>query len=169
MRGSWMSGFSMCWRGDRRGEGREVEFPYIHSVMSTFSIANQCPMLGGNAVFHARAMYGLIDDAQEFDDAELCLPHGIIVKSLIEVQENAVMVIPNPAMDEITLVLTKELDEPGNFILYNAVGKEVMRAIVPAGSARIPFNTSTLAPAMYHYTVISETGKIGDGKLSIVR
>jgi hypothetical protein len=72
-------------------------------------------------------------------------------------------------MDEITLVLDMELKEPGSFILYNAVGKEVMRAVVPAGVLRTPINTAILAPAMYHYTVISEKEKIGDGKLSIVR
>lgn len=30
-----------------------------------FAIANQCPMLGGNAVFRARALYSLIDDTQK--------------------------------------------------------------------------------------------------------
>lgn len=132
-------------------------------------IADQCPMVGGNAVYRARALYSLIDDEQAYDDEGLCLAHGIIIKRLYETVANTVSVMPNPASDEATLVLTRMLHEAGVFVLYDAVGAEVMRYVVPPDMPRVAFSISSLAPALYHYRVLDPSGIIGDGKLSVVR
>lgn len=134
-----------------------------------FDIANQCPMMGGNAVFKARSLYWLIDDSYNFDDQALCLQHGIIVKSLSAKTINAVAVVPNPASDEATLVFDRELDEPGVFVVYDAVGAEVMRHVVPIEMPRLAFSTASLPPALYHYQVRGPSGVLGLGKLTIVR
>lgn len=134
-----------------------------------FDIANQCPMIGGNAVFYARSLYALIDDTQEFDDFLLCLPHGIVVKSLVELHANAVSMIPNPASDEATLVLTRELEGLGTLIMFDAIGAEVLRSSIPGRTLRLAFSTVTLAPGLYHYKVLAAGGVIGNGKLTIVR
>ena len=134
-----------------------------------FDIANQCPMVGGNAVFKARSLYWLIDDAYDFDDQLLCLQHGIIVKSMAQQKATASKVIPNPAGDQATLVLDQALEAAGAFVVYDAIGTEVMRWAVPIGSPRVDFSTARLAPAMYHYRVYGSLGVLGDGKLTIVR
>jgi hypothetical protein len=149
--------------------GKDVDAFTSDQASELFDIANQCPMVGGNAVFKARSLYWLIDDTYDFDDALLCLPHGIIVKSLMEHQANAVSVIPNPAGDEATLVLDRTLDEPGVFVVFDALGSEVMRSVVPLEMPRMTINTSSLAPALYHYQVRGPSGIIGDGKITIVR
>ncbi|MBV6404522.1 MAG: hypothetical protein IT228_00635 [Flavobacteriales bacterium] len=149
--------------------GKNVDSFTTTQTADLFAIANQCPMLGGNAVFKARSLYWLIDDSYDFDDQALCLQHGIIVKSLAAQPINAVAVIPNPAVDEATLVLDHELDEPGSFVVYDAVGAEVMRQVVPIDMPRLAFSTASLAPALYHYQVRGPSGVIGVGKLTIVR
>lgn len=104
-----------------------------------------------------------------FDDQQLCLQHGIIVKSLKPMDANIVGVVPNPARDGATLVLSTPLEEAGNFIVYNSVGEVVMRLDVPAKEPRMSFGTSGLASGVYHYRVVSTEGSVGNGRLCIVR
>jgi hypothetical protein len=137
-------------------------------VNDIFSIAILCPMIGGNAVFKARSLYWFIDDSYEFDDVSICLPYGIVVKSLEEQQSNALSVIPNPASDEATLILAHVLKDPGTLIIYDAVGAEVMRRTIPAQTVRFAFGTAALTPALYHYKVLTAVGAVGYGKLTIV-
>lgn len=77
--------------------------------------------------------------------------------------------IPNPAVDEATLVLDRVLDEPGAFVVFDGLGGEVMRHGVPIEVPRIAFSTRSLAPAIYHYQVQGPSGIIGSGKLTIIR
>lgn len=135
-----------------------------------FAIANQCPLTGGNAVYRARAMYALIDDEQDYDDPALCLQHGLIYRNMQQVDgHDAITVVPNPATDHASLVLDEAWDAPGVFVVYDAMGAEVMRAEVPAFTPRWEFSTAALAPAMYHYRVRGPSGNVTDGKLSIIR
>ncbi|MBK6894731.1 MAG: hypothetical protein IPH00_16775 [Flavobacteriales bacterium] len=125
--------------------GKDVDTFTVDQTNTLFYIANQCPMVGGNAVYRARSLYRLIDDEQQFDDPQLCLQHGIIVKRLVPAQEaDTIGVVPNPARDGATLVLGEPL-EAGVFILFNSVGVEVMRLHVPTEEPRCPFSTSRLA------------------------
>ncbi|MBV6405301.1 MAG: hypothetical protein GFGODING_02068 [Flavobacteriales bacterium] len=149
--------------------GKDIDGFTTTQANDLFAIASQCPMLGGNAVFKARSLYWLIDDSVDFDDQLLCLPHGIIVKNLTERSSNAVAVIPNPAVDEATLVLDRPLNTPGAFVVFNALGEEVIRYGVPMEVPHIVFSTRSLTPAIYHYQVRGPSGIIGSGKLTIVR
>ena len=149
--------------------GKDVDVFTATQASDLFDIASQCPMLGGNAVFKARSLYWLIDDLHDFDDAEICLPYGIIVKSLVEHEANAVSVLPNPTNTEATLVLARPLEGLGTLTVYNTVGEEVLRVNIPAETPRTVFNTSRLAPGIYHYAVLSPGGTLGNGKVTIVR
>jgi hypothetical protein len=149
--------------------GRDGDTVTTAQAAVLFDIADQCPMIGGNAVFMARSLYWWkVDDAQGFDDPLLCLPHGIIVRSVVERAPNAVIVVPNPASEEATLVLDQEQEEPMTFMLFNTVGKEVKRITVPAHTLRFPFSTAPLAPALYHFQVRGPSGLLGSGKLTII-
>jgi len=149
--------------------GKDEDSFTSDQASALFGIASQCPMIGGNAVFKARSLYSLIDGAQVFDDPLLCLPYGIVVKSLMEHASNAVSVVPNPASDEASLVLSLETTEPAYLTLHNTVGSEVLRVFVPKGVVRHSFSTANIAPGLYHYKVLSGGGLLGDGKLTIVR
>lgn len=149
--------------------GKDVNEFTASQTSELFNIANQCPMLGGNAVFKARSLYWLIDDDYDFDDASICLPYGIVVKKLSEQHSNPVRVVPNPASDEASLMLTRETDEPAYLTLYNAVGSEVMRVLVPKGVLRHAFSIASIAPGLYQFKVLGPNGLAGDGKLTILR
>lgn len=149
--------------------GKDVDSFTPTQTDDLFAIASQCPMLGGNAVFKARSLYWLIDDTYDFDDAALCLPYGIVVKSLTEPPMNSTAVIPNPASNEATLVLERPLEEAGMFVVYDALGSELMRHPLPMEMGRLVFNTASLAPGPYHYQVWGALGIVGGGMLTIVR
>ncbi|MBV6405675.1 MAG: T9SS type A sorting domain-containing protein [Flavobacteriales bacterium] len=149
--------------------GKDVDSFSSDQTIALFDIASQCPMLGGNSVFKARSLYWLIDDPYDFDDASICLPYGIIVKSLSQSHGNVVRVVPNPAHDEATLLLMEEAGNRTHLTLFNAVGSEVLRSPVPKGTSRHVFSILSLAPGLYHYIVLSNGGLMGDGKLTIVR
>ena len=149
--------------------GTEVDGFSTEQATTLFDIANQCPMVGGNAVFRARALYSLIDDDQQYDDELLCLQQGIVVKSLKQPAYATLNVIPNPASNEATLVLTEPLSDPGVFVVFDALGAEVLRYTVPVETLRYTMNTEALAPALYHYQVRGPSGLWGHGKLTIVR
>lgn len=133
------------------------------------AVADQCPLVGGNAVYQARALYYQIDPLQDFDDPALCLHHGLVTKSLKRPTVTGLSVVPNPAMDEATLVLIEALAAPGQLVFYNALGGEVLRMRVPEEQQRTSLSTAQLAPGVYHYRVLTGDVELGMGKLSIVR
>ena len=149
--------------------GKDVDTFTVDQTNTLFYIANQCPMVGGNSVYRARSLYRLIDDEQQFDDPMLCLQHGIIVKSLVAREMNIIGVVPNPTRDQAALVLEKPLDAPAVFIIFNAIGVEVIRHSIPMDMVRFEFSTTSLAAGLYHYQVRGPSGNMGEGKLSIIR
>lgn len=149
--------------------GKDVDTFTVAQADELFTIANQCPMLGGNAVYTARALYQLVDPEQEFDDALLCLPHGILVKSMRQGQTIGMSLHPNPAREEVMLMLEQSLDHPGQFIVYNALGAVAMHAPLEAEAVQHILDTRTLPPGLYQYQVRGPTGLVGTGKLAIIR
>lgn len=148
---------------------KDIDTFTVAQSADLFALANQCPMIGGNAVYTARALYRLIDDTYAYDDQLLCLPHGIIVKRLVAPEENGVAVVPNPARDQAVLVLGQPLDQVGLLVLYDLAGKEVMRVDIPKGEPRTEFTTGALASGLYQYRVESGGAMVGHGKLAITR
>ena len=138
-------------------------------VSALYSIADQCPMVGGNAVYRARAVYALIDDQQTFDDHELCLPFGIEVRSVEQAVAPTVQVLPNPANDQATLFYQLNQDVLGTFILQDAVGQVVQRHALESSAGQLSFSTESLPPGLYHFVLWPSVGATSSGKLVVVR
>jgi hypothetical protein len=134
-----------------------------------YAVAIQCPMAGGQAVFRARALYGLFDDAQDYDDASTCLSLGIVFRNLEQSDPPAVTVIPNPASDNITVYCVLEPDETGTLILFDALGAEAIRYPMTGRTQQQVFSVSRLSQGAYHYRVYTARGQLGEGKLTIIR
>lgn len=135
-----------------------------------FAIANQCPLVGGNAVYRARALYALINDDQEYDDPSLCLAQGITVRSMQATEEHhwRVQVMPNPARNEATLVYHLEEGQSGTLLLHDPVDRQVSQYSLSNEVDRFPFSTANLAPGTYHYSLTTDKGLLGEGKLTII-
>ncbi|MBL7939571.1 MAG: hypothetical protein JNL43_09445 [Flavobacteriales bacterium] len=148
---------------------KEVDSFTNAEATALLAIANQCPMAGGNAVYRARSLYALIDDDVEYNDASLCLQHGIIYKSLEPAATAQVSIQPNPACDAATLLYTMAADTYGTLIIYDALGKVAQRHSLSADRERYQFSVAALHQGAYHYVVSSGAEQIGTGRLVIVR
>ena len=149
--------------------GKDVDDFTTTQTSDLFAIANQCPLVGGNAEFRARSLYALIDDDVEYDDANLCLQHGIIYKNLELNAVSKVSIQPNPTDDAATLLYSMAEDKNGTLVIYDALGKEVLRHGLSSEHERHAFSTAELTQGAYHYVVSSGADAIGTGKLMIVR
>ena len=131
------------------------------------SIAEQCPLLGGNPVYQARSLYSLIDEEADFDDALLCAEAGYVVKSM-EQPAPSIRAYPNPnrtgqlffevlGLDAAEQVLTA--------ILYDVQGRPVAEQQIngPKGG----MDVSRLAQGLYHWTVQLNDQRLGHGKVTI--
>ncbi|MCB9184389.1 MAG: hypothetical protein H6591_10755 [Flavobacteriales bacterium] len=147
---------------------KDVEEFTTQQTQDLFSVANQCPLLGGDAVFTARALYYLIDPEQEFDDPALCLQEGLVTKSLKEEPKKGCSIVPNPAGSAATLVLSSPLDDGGQLLIYGATGVELIRMRLPSDQVRVDIDLGGLAVGVYHFQVRSAVGEVGDGRLIIV-
>ncbi|HRO40956.1 MAG TPA: hypothetical protein PLZ25_13670, partial [Flavobacteriales bacterium] len=134
---------------------KEVDTLSTAQAATLLAIADQCPMLGGNAVYAARALYRQVNDTLAWDDQLLCLPHGIIVKSVQQEDVATLTIVPNPARDNATLVLDRPLEQPGMLKVLDMTGKEVLRLDIPEGELRTEFAIGALASGLYQYRVVS--------------
>ncbi len=134
-----------------------------------FDLANQCPLIGGNAVYRARSLYALVDDDQEFDDPALCLDQGIVIRSVEQTIIPAVMIIPNPASDRAVLICETPLFASGELVLRDALGREALRIALLPETTGTEFNTAALKPGPYHFEVECNGQQLGDGKFVVVR
>jgi len=148
---------------------QEVDTLSTAQAATLLAIADQCPMLGGNAVYAARALYRQVNDTLAWDDQLLCLPHGIIVKSVQQEDVATLTIVPNPARDNATLVLDRPLEQPGMLKVLDMTGKEVLRLDIPEGELRTEFAIGALASGLYQYRVVSGSILIGHGKLAVTR
>jgi Secretion system C-terminal sorting domain len=94
-------------------------------------IANQCPKVGGDAVFKARTLYQMIESKLFIDDDKNCEQVASLVNNDIETIKAHVTtkefgVYPNPASDFIQLD-TKNATENGEWLIINAMGKVAVR------------------------------------------
>ncbi|MCF8245152.1 MAG: zinc-dependent metalloprotease [Saprospiraceae bacterium] len=136
---------------------------------STLSlIAGQCPLTGGSAVFKARSLLSVVEDIS-YDDDEICQPVGQRQANQAENFSN-VSIFPNPAKNEITVILPQNMDGKLNtVIIYDALGMSVLEKIIPKKSRSILINTSELKDGLYLVKVQVAGKQVFADKLIIIQ
>ena len=140
-----------------------------------WSIATQCPLSGGKAVFRARSLYLLVDPAADFgNDYAICNAEGIV---LLEVDANAidplaweaekstistaqkveeVQIFPNPATNRIHLMVPQT--EPAKWVeLRDLTGRVMLRETAP--TTEFDWDVSALPSGMYFVTIRYSNGE----------
>jgi hypothetical protein len=133
------------------------------------SIAEQCPVSGGLAVFKARALLSLFSPNLHFDDRQLCESSGgIRLQSNSPTKTTHYKVYPNPAMNEVTVEY--KLSEKGEawFTIYSTSGQTVSQKELAIGHPSTIVNTESLRPGVYQYSITS-TSETQHGKLVIIK
>ena len=130
-------------------------------------VASQCPLAGGNAVYRARALLSLIGDNYDFDDVNICLQAGIILRQKSEIQSIAAL-YPNPASSSATLTYNLAENTQADFQLFNSIGQLHQSYLLYSEKSYLTFSTETFKPGVYHYRLITNSGNQLYGKLIII-
>ena len=91
----------------------------------------------------------------------------IIKTSKTVLTDGEVVVYPNPASTQITIEYN--CISEGNFILYNAIGQEVMRSQLGKGRKKVSLLTNDLSKGVYTYKCEFDGCENKFGKFSIIR
>jgi len=129
-------------------------------------IANQCPLAGGNAVFRVRPILSLISNNYVYDDVNLCLQAGIILRE--SAKKITANLYPNPANKSVTLVYELPEGSTAELLLFNSVGMLQWKQQLKSGMTQMSFSTEQLAPGVYHYRVNTNSDFQLNGKLVII-
>ena len=113
------------------------------------SIAFQCPLSGGDAVYIARGMLGLTSN---FDNSVMCSSSQNSVAPLVNntvATERTFSVYPNPASDKLTVTFEKELVANGEISIVNIMGQIIQSYKIVEGSVSTDISLDKVSNGFY--------------------
>ena len=143
-------------------------FTFTNAEINTlFNIANQCPLLGGEAVFRARAMLYLYNPNLNYDNRSLCNQVGIEYRKGKDekITENDFVIYPNPTLDNITIEHKMPTGCNVVFALNNALGQTIKKIVLPIDKQKYVIVTNDIAPGVYQYHLSCNELVLYHGKL----
>lgn len=143
----------------------QADSAYIYQD-ELLSIASICPLANGPSVYHARALYSLIDPEKDWDDDAACLQEGYYFR-LQKGNTGKSVVYPNPTTGTITIVYNIEVSSTLEII--DAYGRLCFEQKLSGNSNSSQLDLSSLNEGMYSYRIISNGELIDTGKIAIVR
>lgn len=89
-----------------------------------YSIAIQCPLSGGKAVYLARGLFSRIVDSL-FNDQELCIAQGYVKSSPVQKDLITFSFYPNPTTEHLTIIWNEPLNTIVEFTLFDGLGRKI--------------------------------------------
>jgi hypothetical protein len=122
-----------------------------NSYSTLLSIANQCPYKGGKAVYRARTFVSLFNEDVRYDDYNICLQEGIHRSGYLNnpLHSNPISIIPNPANENIEVVLHGKTIGICYVVVSDVHGKTVMSDQFDCANKKHKLNVSHLTPGVY--------------------
>jgi Secretion system C-terminal sorting domain len=155
----------------------------IFLICGSDSLALTCPYIGGNAVYRARNILGMINPGNHYDDLVICNSQGMYkngesklqtqLNSLTEaekqkhLEEVGVILYPNPASSVVTIQYALNENEQADLIFYDILGNKVKEEKLYSNSFNKAIDIDGLASGLYVYQFISTSGKTYFGKIVI--
>lgn len=137
------------------------------------SIASQCPLSGGNAVFMARGLLKRVQNIN-FNDKELCQETASQknnYSSKIKIDDsdaNIITAFPNPSTGQLNLALSKAYDVDLNLTIYNLTGKKLRDLKLVSGKKSYSLDLSSFQSGIYFYECLVN-GKKMTGKIILIK
>lgn len=140
-------------------------------ITALWTLANQCPLSGGDAVFKARSLYSLIDPLVKYQDEELCSSEPEERLAPVNLPETATkfLLIPNPAKDELTVRLREPSNNSTQFVIYDITGKIHLERTLEAGETFFQIHISQLPAGIYYGSLKGKDSVSEAQKLIIIR
>lgn len=102
------------------------------------AIAAQCPLLGGNAVYRARALLAMMTgelisykDSLNCSGSQSFSRPDLPTKAVIQTQ--TLQVFPNPATREVKVTWRQAILQSGTLVLYDLYGRKILELILGEG------------------------------------
>ena len=138
-------------------------------LASLESIAGQCPLTGGSAVFKARSLLAMVQDFI-YDDEMLCEQIGERGNKGFDISNSHIFTLfPNPAKNEVTASFSSSSELNREIVLSDATGKEIWHKEVPKSNRSVVFETTGMQPGVYFCTLLENDVRRGIEKLIIIR
>jgi len=84
-------------------------------------------------------------------------------------KKGGVKVFPNPAKEEIKIVLPAPLTAPAEWRLFNTVGQMVQRSVVPTGQQEQSLSLAGVPPGLYFWKMQVEGRQVRSGKVVVAK
>ncbi|MBK7572028.1 MAG: T9SS type A sorting domain-containing protein [Bacteroidetes bacterium] len=132
-------------------------------------IMNQCPYIGGNAVYEAHSLYSLIDPDYVWNDYVICALGGISPRLSGGKIDKVFSVYPNPTTGIINLTYEIENDQSGEIIITDALGVKKAVVKIDHNNSEMNINLSDLAPGIYYYSILVNSIPEKNGVITIIK
>jgi len=138
-----------------------------------FSIAQQCPLEGGNAVWQSRVLYSTIEnDWIEFENNCDATPRKMITEnenSIVAIANDKFKLYPNPNNGQMVLEYSIDETENGILFIYDLTGKIIAEHIVNSKNKSLLVNESELEAGIYFYQIKINDKILKKDKLIILK
>lgn len=126
------------------------------------------PLKGGEAVYHARTLYALINDSMEYDDENICTAMGYRLKQK-ETNNGfvAMEVSPNPAKNYFDISWNSYLDSKLVLKCIDVYGKCMLLQELNAKNNTIRIQADNLSNGMYQIVLFDNNEIIGKSKIVV--
>lgn len=137
------------------------------------SLAHQCPLVFGKAVYLARAYYLLIDREADFDDLSLCLSNSYktaaTIPAHVPLSGMRFNIMPNPAADMVYLYYSLGEHTTARWMLSNIYGQVLDQGSMNNENQLQLIDVHHLATGLYQLSVQKDGDIIFGTHVSIVR
>lgn len=131
------------------------------------SIAYQCPLGGGDAVYKARGLLTLTNTDYTFDDEKLCDNSTTNFEKNQQQTISKLEVFPIPASNELNIV-TPEFIEKGTITIYNTNGQVLIEQALASGT-RFMVDVQSLSSGTYFGVLKSGEQSDQHFKVSVIK
>jgi len=121
------------------------------------SIIHICPLVGGSAIYRARALYNLLNDTIVYNDKLVCGNAGyfresqeLLMPELSKIESKNInfTIYPNPSKSKIT-ILTEGFDKDAQIVVYNLMGQLIESFKITKGSTSNEIDISSWSEGYY--------------------
>jgi len=125
------------------------------------AIAYQNPLFGGNAVYGARVLLG-IDPDSAYEGLR-------VAHNETNISDDGILLYPNPARDEVTVLYHLNKDEKANIELLSLTGSVILSKELNSSNTEIIISTDKLSSGVYLCSYIKDGNAFQRQKLVIIK
>jgi Secretion system C-terminal sorting domain len=129
------------------------------SINELRSIAHQCPLMGGNAVFHARTLLAKYS-REVYDDKGACIVYGIQLRGTKQSDIGKVILSPNPTSDITRLEWEKVINDDASIVITDMIGQSMRLLPISLKQRWSIVDVSDFVSGVYTISIKRSNGEI---------